>query len=267
VSKTTNACDFRAFQAMHQIGLLRLANAWDVGSARLIESLGAKAMATTSAGVAWAAGYADGNRMTTDVVLSLAERIARAITVPLSVDIEGGYSSDPRQVGELAVRLAEVGVVGVNLEDAREPPELLARKIEGAKAALANAGLDIFVNARTDVYLAALVEPAQRVDEVLSRAKLYEAAGADGLFVPVVVALNDMRQIAAGTTLPLNVLSWHGLPAPAELEAAGVRRLSAGSGIAGRVWAHAEIVAREFLDGGTLTAASKPYADLQALFA
>jgi len=110
-------------------------------------------------------------------------------------------------------------------------------KIEGAKAALANAGLDIFVNARTDVYLAALVEPAQRVDDVLSRAKLYEAAGADGLFVPVVVALNDMRQIAAGTTLPLNVLSWHGLPAPVELEAAGVRRLSAGSGIAGRVWA------------------------------
>lgn len=266
VSNRTHASDVHAFRAMHQTGLLRLANAWDVGSARLIETLGARAIATTSAGAAWAAGYADGNRMTTDFVVALAERIAGAVTVPLSVDIEGGYSPDPRQVGELAVCLAKRGVAGVNLEDGKEPPELLARKIEGVKDALAKAGLDIFVNARTDVYLAALVEPGQRVDDVLGRARLYEAAGADGLFVPAVVALDEIRQITAGTTLPVNVLAWTGLPAVNELEAAGVRRLSAGSGIAGRVWAQAETVAREFLDAGTLTATTKPYADLQALF-
>ena len=251
---------------MHQTGLLRLANAWDVGSARLIESLGARAIATTSAGMAWAAGYPDGNRLATDLVVSMADRIARVIEVPLSADIEGGYSSDPREVAALAVRLAEVGVVGVNLEDAKEPPELLARKIEGMKGALAKAGLDIFVNARTDVYLAALVEPSQRVDEVLRRAKLYEAAGADGLFVPIVLALSEMRQIAGGTRLPLNVLAWDGLPAAGELEAAGVRRLSAGSGIAARVWAQAETLARRFLDDGTLHGTSKPYGDMQTLF-
>ena len=266
MSQTKNAADVQAFRTMHQTGLLRLANAWDVGSARLIESLGAKAIATTSAGMAWAAGYADGNRTPTDLVLSQADRIARAITVPLSVDIEGGYSSDPREVGALVVRLADVGVVGINLEDAHDPPELLARKIEGVKDALAKAGLDVFVNARTDVYLAALVEPSNRVDEVLRRAKLYEAAGANGLFVPVVLALNDMRDIAGGTRLPLNVLAWDGLPAADELEAAGVRRLSAGSGIATRVWAQAETFARQFLEDGKLAGAPKPYGDMQTLF-
>ena len=125
--------DFHTFRALHQSGLLRLANAWDVGSAVLMERLGARAIATTSAGVAWAAGYADGNRMPPDLVVALAAAMTRAVTVPLSVDIEGGYSSDPREVGELAVRLAEVGVAGVNLEDGVEPPDLLARKIEAVK--------------------------------------------------------------------------------------------------------------------------------------
>ena len=266
MSKTKNTSDFQAFRAMHETGLLRLANAWDVGSARLIESLGARAIATTSAGMAWAVGYADGNRMPTDVVLAIADRIARVIKVPLSVDIEGGYSSDPREVGALAVRLADVGVVGVNLEDGQEPAELLARKIEAVKDALAQAGLDVFVNARADVYLAGLVEPAKRVDEVLRRAKVYEAAGANGLFVPVILALSEIRQVARATRLPLNVLAWDGLPALDELEAAGVRRLSAGSGISARVWAQAESLARRFLDHGELSGGSKPFGDLQKLF-
>lgn len=262
----THASRVHAFRALHQSGVLRLANAWDLGSARLMESLGAKAIATTSAGTAWAAGYADGNRMPTDLVVSFADRIARAIAVPLTVDIEGGYASDPREVGALAVRLAEVGVAGVNLEDGTEPPERLARKIEGMKRALAAAGLDLFVNARTDVYLAGLVEPSKRVDEVLARAAVYEAAGTDGLFVPAVIAVEEIRRIAAATQVPLNVLAWDGLPGIEELEAAGVRRLSAGSGIAARVWAQAESLAREFLADGTLRGPSKPFGDLQQLF-
>ncbi len=251
---------------MHQTGLLRLPNAWDVGSAVLMERLGARAIATTSAGVAWAAGYADGNRMPTDLVVAIAVAIARVVTVPLTIDIEGGYSSEPRDVGELAVRLAEVGVVGVNLEDSVEPPELLARKIEAVKTALNKTGLDVFVNARTDVYLAGLVEPSKRVDEVLNRAQVYEAAGADGLFVPAILALPEIRQVAQASKLPLNVLSWDGLPAPDELEAAGVRRLSAGSGISARVWTQAETVARQFLDAGQLIGAGKAYGDMQQLF-
>lgn len=251
---------------MHQTGLLRLPNAWDVGSALLMERLGARAIATTSAGVAWAAGYADGNRMPADLVVVIADAIARLVKVPLSVDIEGGYSAEPRDVGHLAVRLAEVGVVGVNLEDASEPPELLARKIEAVKTALAGTGLDVFVNARTDVYLAGLVDPSRRVAEVLNRVKVYEEAGADGLFVPAILALTEIRQVAQASNLPLNVLSWDGLPAPEELEAAGVRRLSAGSGISARVWTQAETLARQFLDVGELTGTPKPYGDMQKLF-
>jgi 2-methylisocitrate lyase-like PEP mutase family enzyme len=266
MSRTTNKAGFHAFKAMHETGLLRLANAWDAGSARLIESLGARAIATTSAGMAWAAGYADGNRMPRDLVLASADRIARVIKVPLSVDIEGGYSSDPQETGELAVRLADVGVVGVNIEDGAEPAALLARKIEAVKAALAKADVEIFVNARTDVYLAGLVEPSKRVDEVLRRATLYEAAGADGLFVPAILALTEIGEITKASKLPLNVLSRDGLPAPRELEDAGVRRLSAGSGISARVWAQAETAARQFLDEGRLTGVSKVYGDLQQLF-
>jgi 2-methylisocitrate lyase-like PEP mutase family enzyme len=257
---------FESFRALHEQGLLHLPNAWDAGSARLIESLGAKAIATTSAGVAWAAGYPDGNKMPPSLVLSVSQSISSVIDVPLSVDIEGGYSSDPAQVAELVVCLAERGVVGVNLEDGVEVAEVLARKIGVAKDALARAGLDLFINARTDVYLAGLAEPSRRVEEVLRRAALYASAGADGLFVPAITALPEIGDIAGRTKLPLNVLAWEGLPAPDQLEAAGVRRPSAGSGISSRVWAQAAMKIRRFLEGGELVGDATSYADLQRLF-
>lgn len=266
MTASTSSSNFDTFRALHHGGLLRLANAWDPGSARLIESLGAKAIATTSAGVAWAAGYRDGDQMPPDVVLSISERIARVVTLPLSVDIEGGYSPEPAQVADLVVRLADKGVVGINLEDGREPANLLARKIDAIKAALARAGLSLFVNARTDVYLAQLVEKPLRIGEVLARSRLYEAAGADGLFVPAITDLAEIRVVSGGSGLPLNVLAWEGLAAPDQLEAAGVRRLSAGSGIATRVWAQAGQGVQRFLQSGVLAGDAMPYAELQGLF-
>jgi 2-methylisocitrate lyase-like PEP mutase family enzyme len=256
-----------AFRSLHDgKELLRLANAWDAGSARLIESLGAKAVATTSAGVAWAAGYADGNNMPADVVISVTANIARVIKVPLTIDIEGGYSSSPKAVGELARRVAEAGAVGINLEDGGDPPSVLARKIESVKSSLANRGLELFVNARTDVYLAGLVDEPNAVGEVLDRAKLYEQAGADGLFVPALTSLAEIRQISEGTTLPLNVMAWDGLPAPDRLQAAGVRRLSAGSAISQRIWAQTEALAQRFLAEGKLPQRALPFDQLQNLF-
>ena len=263
---TTNTSRSNAFRALHQAGLLRLPNAWDAGSARLVESLGAKAIATTSAGLAWAAGYRDGNQLPTSLVLSISEGIARVVSVPLSIDLEAGYSSDPAQVADLVVRLAERGIVGINLEDGSGAAEVLARKIAAIKDALAKAGLDLFVNARTDVYLAGLVEAPRRVDEVLSRSSLYASAGADGLFVPAILSLPEIAEVARRATLPLNVLSWKGLATPVELEAAGVRRLSAGSGISARVWAEAALKVRRFLDEGELVGDAMPYPDLQSLF-
>ena len=172
-----------AFRSLHMgTKLLVLPNAWDAGSARLVESLGARAVATTSAGMAWAAGYVDGNSMPAQLVTSITESIARVIKVPLTVDIEGGYSSSAKAVAELAGRLAAAGAIGINLEDGSDSPDLLARKIEGVKSALAKKGLDLFVNARTDVYLASLVDASNAVEEVLKRATLYLQAGAEGLF-------------------------------------------------------------------------------------
>lgn len=257
---------FETFRSLHEAGLLLLANAWDPGSARLIESLGAKAVATSSAGMAWAAGYADGNRLPVDLVVSISQRIAGIIRVPVSVDIEGGYSDDPAAVATLALRLAEVGVAGINIEDGTAPPDLLARKIEAIKAALHRAGLDLFVNARTDVYLAALVDGPDRVKEVGQRGRRYAAAGANGLFVPAVTVLAEIAEIARDSRLPLNVLAREALPGPAQLEAAGVRRLSAGSGVVAGVWGQAQALARQFLANGQLGANAMPYGEVQKLF-
>src|SRR5262245_15548086 len=221
------------FRDLHGPGqLLLLANAWDAGSARVIEARGARAIATTSAGLAWSRGHPDGDRLPAAVLAAALREIARVISVPLSVDVEGGHSSDPLAVGETVRGLLEAGAVGINLEDGSAPPELLCRKIEAARTAAAKAGVDLFVNARCDVYLRRLVPAEGAVAAALERGRRYHAAGCDGLFVPGVHEPAAIRAIARGLPeLPLNVLWLAGLPPLAELRALGVRRLSAGSAL------------------------------------
>jgi 2-methylisocitrate lyase-like PEP mutase family enzyme len=257
------AADFRR---LHTQGVLLLANAWDAGSARLIESLGAAAVATTSAGVAWSCGYPDGDALPFAKLRQAVAEIARVLRVPLSVDVEGGYADDPDAVAAHVVQLAELGVVGINLEDGRGTPEMLCAKIVRIKQALAARGFDVYVNARTDVYLRALAPPLQRVAVVLERAALYREAGADGLFVPGLAEAAEIRAIAAHAGLPLNVLLRPTLPPLAELEALGVRRLSAGSDLAEAMFAHAANLARGFLrDGRAVAAPRTDYGALNAL--
>ena len=222
------ACTFRR---LHEDGVLLLPNVWDGGSARLIESLGAKALATTSAGVAWAQGYPDGDLLPVPLLRASVEAIARVARVPLTVDVEGGYSDDPTTVGEVVAQVVDAGAVGINLEDGTRAPELLCAKIEEAKNAASRRGVDLFVNARTDVYLRALAPPEARVEESLRRAERYRRAGADGIFVPGVSDLAEIRDLSAAR-LPLNVLARLGLPPAARLAELGVRRLSAGSWVA-----------------------------------
>lgn len=218
------------FFQLHAPGqLLVLPNAWDAGSARLIESLGAAAIATSSAGLSWAHGYPDGNALPTTVLAAAVAEIERVISVPLSVDIEGGYSNDPRAVGDIASAVIDAGGVGINLEDGTSPPELLCEKIAVVKGAAARAGVDLFVNARTDVYLRALVGPEHAVAESIARAQRYRTAGCDGIFVPGVHEPKAIQEIAASSTIPLNVLVWPNLAPAAELRHLGVRRLSAGA--------------------------------------
>ncbi|NOK38582.1 isocitrate lyase/phosphoenolpyruvate mutase family protein [Corallococcus exercitus] len=257
------------FRALHQgPDLLLLPNAWDAGSARLFESLGARAIATTSAGVAWALGFPDGNALPIDALVATVRAIASVIRVPLTVDAEAGYSDDPATAGENVARLLSEGAVGCNLEDGNGPPELLAAKIERVKQAGARLGIDVFVNARTDVYLRKLVPPERRVEEALARAARYQQAGADGLFVAGITDAADIQAITRGTPLPVNVLARQDLPALAELQRLGVRRLSAGSAIAESMWGRAGALATAFLREGhspALFEAAASYPSLNGL--
>jgi 2-methylisocitrate lyase-like PEP mutase family enzyme len=259
------------FRSLHAPGrLLLLANAWDAGSARLIEARGAPAIATTSAGLAWSRGYPDGDRLPGRVLESALAEIARVVSVPLSVDVEGGYSSDPREVAETVRAVLAAGAAGINLEDGSGPPELLCRKIEAARSAAARAGADLFVNARCDVYLRGLVPPESAVAEALLRARRYCAAGGDGVFVPGVREAAEIREIAGGLgDVPLNVLWLPGLAPLPELRELGVRRLSAGSALAQRAYGAAARAAERFLARGDCDPAEAAVAnpEMNALFA
>lgn len=257
------------FRHLHTEGVLRLANAWDAGTARLLASLGSQAIATTSAGVAWAQGYADGNQMPLARVFDSVETIARVIDVPLTIDFEAGYSEEPDSVADAVLQLIRRGVSGINLEDSGREPALLAAKIARIRERCAQAQVDVFVNARTDVYLRQLAAPSEpSVQATLERARVYREAGADGLFVPGVTAEADIRAIAAQAGLPLNVLWRAALPDVDTLAGWGVRRLSAGSSLAESALGHLRERATAFLGQPRIDAdaAALPYGQANGLF-
>lgn len=257
------------FHALHASGFLTLPNAWDAGSARIIETLGAKAVATSSAAVCWAHGYADGHHLPVDFLVTTVREITRVVSIPVTCDFEGGYADDAAQVGENIARVIDAGAVGINIEDGREPPELLARKIGAVREAAAKAGVNLFINARTDVFLKGLAEGEAAVAESLRRGALYREAGADGLFVPYVVEEAHIATIAGECGLPLNVMARPGLPVAAKLEALGARRLSSATGLARAALAALKTATTAFLETGdsdALSAAGGPPSDYNKLF-
>ena len=259
----------RQFHALHADGLLLLANAWDAGSARLAQAAGARAIATSSAAVAWAHGWRDGDLLPVELLLQTTRAVAGATPLPVTIDIEGGYSDEPARVGELVTALLDAGAVGINIEDGGGTPDRLAAKIEAIKRVAAAKGIELFVNARTDVYLRGLVPEAERVAETIRRAALYRQAGTDGIFVPALTEPAAIRTIAEATPLPLNVLAWRGLPPAAELAPLGVKRLSAGSGIPQALWGRAATLAKAFLAegaSGPLAEGAMTHPEINALF-
>ncbi|MFC9264073.1 isocitrate lyase/phosphoenolpyruvate mutase family protein [Streptomyces hydrogenans] len=230
---------------------LALANVWDVAGARIMEAAGAPAIATTSAGVAWTLGAPDGDRISRDLALDAVARIAAAVTVPVSADIEGGHGETPAAVADTVTRVLEAGAVGVNIEDGTRPPSTLTARLEAVRASAERAGADLFVNARVDTYLLALGDPATRLRDTLERARSYVDAGADGIFVPGVTDPGLIATLAEALTVPLNVLAAPGTPSVKELGALGVARVSLGSGIAQAAYAVARRTARELYGAGT----------------
>jgi 2-methylisocitrate lyase-like PEP mutase family enzyme len=262
-----SASDFRRLHAAGEPPVLP--NAWDAGSARLIEWCGARAIATTSSGLAWSRGYPDGNALPPRMIATAVEEIARVLTVPLTIDVEAGYSDDPRAVGEVVEAVIGAGAVGINLEDGSGSPDLLRAKLAAVKGVARQTGVDLFVNVRTDVYLRALVPAERALEETIARGRSYQAAGGDGLFVPGLTDGDAMRAIAAAVALPLNVMVRPGLPPVAELAAFGVRRVSAGSAIAQAAHGTTMRAAKQLLREGrydTMLEASPTYAELNGLF-
>lgn len=239
------------FHALHAgPEILLLPNAWDAASARIIESVGAKAIATSSAAVAWSHGYTDGHDLPIARLVTTIEEIARVVSIPITADAEGGYAEDPAKAGENIAALIGAGAVGINLEDGRDPPELHLRKIEAARRAAERASVDLYINARTDVYLKRLAPPDEAVAESIKRGRAMKDAGASGLFVPGVINSQEIKAIAEGVDLPLNVMARPGLPKASELQALGVRRLSAATGVAAAAWAATRAATVSFLGRG-----------------
>lgn len=224
---------------LHKKGaVLVLVNAWDAASARVLEQAGASVIATTSAGMAWSLGYADGEQVPTSELIAACARLCRVTRVPVTVDIERGFGSSTEEVRAFVSMLLGLGVVGINIEDGMSPgtrgllpPEALCERIAALRALAVQQKVRLFINARTDVYFAAGVDPAARFEEALRRARLFAAAGADGIFVPGMDQIDEIARFAHAVELPLNIYAgYQGVPTIDALATAGVRRVSLGCG-------------------------------------
>ncbi len=266
----TVAARRRAFRALHAgPALFVIPNGWDVVTSRIFEDAGFPAVATSSAAVANALGYPDGNALDVDLHLAAIERIVRALDVPVSADVESGYSADTAALTKFITRLAATGVAGYNLEDVKAEGELypLDEAVARVRAARA-AAPDVFLNARTDIYLMGIGPAETRLERTLERLNAFADAGADGVFVPGVMDGVTIGKLAIATRRPLNVLAGPKTPDRASLQALGVRRVSVGSGPMRRTLGVLRDIAHELRDAGTFSytrEASVPYAELNAL--
>ncbi|MEE9430684.1 MAG: isocitrate lyase/phosphoenolpyruvate mutase family protein [Melioribacteraceae bacterium] len=212
---------------------LLLGNVWDVQSALLFQKLGFSAIGTSSSAVATSRGYEDGEKIPFEDLVQIVKSIQTKIKIPLTVDIEGGYSRDVSEIKNNIKTLHQLGVVGINLEDSVTKtkriildPKKFSNTIQEIKSYLLKNNYNIFINVRTDPYLLGLENP---LTETLRRIKLYEKAGADGIFAPCIVNEDEIKKLVESTKLPINVMCMPELPPFTKLESLGVKRISMGS--------------------------------------
>jgi len=233
MSAAEQAKKAEAFRALHRgPPLLLMANAWDAMSARIFEAEGFAAVATTSGGVSWTLGYADGEAAPWGEVVEQTARIAHAVAVPVTADIEAGFGATPEAVGGSIADIIRAGVVGVNLEDGVHGPtpmrtiEDAVARIRAAREAARAAGVPIVINARTDLYLKQIDDEASRFDEAVTRGRAYLAAGADCFYPITLRDPQTIGRLVQTLKAPVNINVRAGWPSVAELEALGVARVT-----------------------------------------
>jgi 2-methylisocitrate lyase-like PEP mutase family enzyme len=234
-SQTHKAIQFRL---LHRgPGILLLPNVWDAASARIIEEAGFPAIATTSAGIAYSLGYPDGQRIAPGEMIARIGRIARAVKVPVTADVEAGYGSGPEDAARTTREIIQAGAVGLNLEDASGDPDhplldlpLAVEKIKAVRKAAMRLRAPIVVNGRTDVYLLPGGDPAAQYDEARRRLIAYRDAGAECVFAPGLKDPETIGRLVRDLQCPVNILAVSGTPPVSELKKLGVARVSLGSG-------------------------------------
>ena len=260
-----------AFRALHEAGCFVIPNPWDVGSARYLEMLGFKALATTSSGFAWTLGRSD-TRVTLEEVLGHLEAIAGSVEIPVNADFEGGYAIEPDGVAANVTRAARTGVAGISIEDSTGdeaeplfPFELAVDRIRAARGALDASGSGIVLTGRSEGFIAGRPDLA----ETIRRLTAYAEAGADCLYAPGLRSLDDIRAVVrAVAPKPVNVLVGSDFATVADLAAAGVRRISVGGALARAAWAGFIAAATEIAEDGTFTrlGAAVPFAEIDGTF-
>jgi len=263
-----------AFRQLHRLGVLVLPNAWDVASARIFEEAGFPAIATTSAGIAFSLGYPDGQCISREEMIARISRIVRAVKVPVTADIEWGYGSTPEEVARTTRELVESGAVGMNLEDATGHSDEPLLKIEDAvekikvvKETAVHLRAQIFLNARTDIYLLPGRRPDADYDEAEHRLIAYRDAGADCVFAPGLKDEETIGRLVKAVQCPLNILAVPGTPSIVKLQRLGVARVSVGSGFMRATLGLLRKAAEELKSAGTYSVLADgiPYADVNKM--
>jgi 2-methylisocitrate lyase-like PEP mutase family enzyme len=245
------------FNALHhQDAPLIICNVWDVASSKIAEKLNFKVIGTSSAAIASSRGYDDGEEMSFEELCYVVKRILANTALPLTVDVEAGYSKTPAQVYKNIIQLAELGVVGINIEDSivedgvrsLVDKEVFTSLVNGINKALEARGLELFINVRTDTFLLGIDNVLQ---ESLERIKRYNQAGANGIFIPCITEEDDISTMVKSTHLPVNVMCMPKLPNFHRLKALGVKRISMGNFIFDHMMANVDSLLSEIIEQQT----------------
>ncbi len=226
---------FQQFKALHQQNQpLLIGNIWDVTSAKCLESQGFQALGTSSAALAETLGYEDGEQIPFSEYLFLIKRIINSTTLSLTVDMEAGFGESNKKVIQNIKKLLDLGVVGINIEDSKMQngvrslidKEIFAQKLDTIQKALKADNRELFINVRCDAFL---LNIPNKLEESVSRAKLYEKTAIHGIFLPCITEEDDIKTILQNISLPLNVMSMSNLPDFNKLKELGVKRISMGN--------------------------------------